>query len=376
MESFAFPAFAADSYQAMNAGACLGPSDCWFAGEPLPSESLDAGSFHLHWNGQTLSEEPYPGEGFPVESMQRFEGRLFESVRLGESYRDESEAELAPIHAINPEGSPEVFEALTELPLYGFEEYPQALDFLHLSSGEEAPLGSSRRAEHARRLTSLAQVTVARYAGGGWQQVIGPEASESSGTEPFPEETVTSIAAEPGSESAWIGLDAPQDYSAATSANVAEQPSASTYAHVARIDADGTISSEDEQSLPTEPGVGPKGAAFAMTCPGPHDCWLATTHGWLFHLSTEAEHERQAAGPMRDTDPAFETLISERPRDLGLPANRPPTHCRRTTPGCSANWRAARACRTNRRPNRKARASRCRCSPTFTARSCMGTHSN
>jgi hypothetical protein len=61
MESFAFPAFEADSYQAMNAGACLSASDCWFAGEPLPSESIEAGSFHLHWNGHTLSEEPYPG---------------------------------------------------------------------------------------------------------------------------------------------------------------------------------------------------------------------------------------------------------------------------------------------------------------------------
>ena len=45
MESFAFPAFEADSYQAMNAGVCLSPTDCWFAGEPLPAQSSKLGRF-------------------------------------------------------------------------------------------------------------------------------------------------------------------------------------------------------------------------------------------------------------------------------------------------------------------------------------------
>ena len=61
MESFAFPAFEADSYQAMNAGVCLSPSDCWFAGEPLPSDRVPRpGSFHLHWNGARCSRNPTP----------------------------------------------------------------------------------------------------------------------------------------------------------------------------------------------------------------------------------------------------------------------------------------------------------------------------
>jgi hypothetical protein len=322
MESFAFPAFEADSYQAMNAGACMNSSDCWFAGEPLPAQSSQAGSFHLHWNGQALTEEPYPEEGHAVESMQPFENRLYESVRLGENDRVETGAPPAPLHVINPEGAAKVFEALPweELPLYEIGEHPSALDFLHLSAGEEilwAAAGPQKTPEGSKP----GQVTIARDEGGGWQQVLGPEQTAHAGKEPFPGETVTSIAAEPGGESAWFGLDSPSDYAKATSPLEAEQPSATEYAHVARVAASGALSAEDQESLPdaSEPGVGPKGAAFTMTCPGPHDCWLATTRGWLFHLSTQLEREAMATGAARDGDPAFETLITERPHDLGLP---------------------------------------------------------
>ena len=40
---------------------------------------------------------------------------------------------------INPEGALKVFEAVPweELPLYGFGEFPTALDFMHLSAGQE-----------------------------------------------------------------------------------------------------------------------------------------------------------------------------------------------------------------------------------------------
>lgn len=328
MESFAFPAFEADSYQAMNAGACLSPDDCWFAGESLPAQSAEAGSFHLHWNGHTLSEEPYPEEGHAVESMQQFEGRLYESVRLGASDRVESAAQPAPLHVIDPEGSATLFGALPweELPLYEAGEYPFALDFLHLSAGEEI-LWAAAGPQSTPEGSKPGQVTVARDEGGGWRQVLGPERTAGSGEQPFPGLTVATIAAEPGTESAWLGLDSPADYAAATSSNESEQPAATEYARVARVATDGALSVEDEQSLPNggETGVGPKGAAFTMTCPGPHDCWLASTRGWLFHLSTEQEREEKGAGLTRDTDPAFETLISERPPDQGLPLPVPVT---------------------------------------------------
>lgn len=138
VESFAAPAFEADSYEAMNAGACLEPKDCWFAGGSLPAQSIEAGSFHLHWNGATLTEEPYPAEGHPVESMQAFEGKLYESVRIGQNDRSEAQGEPPPLHVIDPEGSASVFEPIAEVPLpllLGSGEFPTALDFLHLGAG-------------------------------------------------------------------------------------------------------------------------------------------------------------------------------------------------------------------------------------------------
>jgi hypothetical protein len=319
MESFAAPAFEADSYQAMNAAACLSPSDCWFAGEPQ-KQSAQANSFHLHWNGSTLAEEPYPEEGFPVESMEPYAGRLYESVRVNEErYRDESEAEVAPLHLIYPEGSTKLFEALPweELPLYESGEFPTALDFLHLSSSGER-LWAAAGAQATPEGSTPGQVTVAVDEDGAWHQVLGPESTASAGDEAFPEVTPTSIAAEPQTEGAWIALDSPADYAKATSPIVGSEPSRTAHAEVAHLEADGELSEEQELTGSSEPG-----AAFTMTCPAAHDCWLATTYGWLFHLSTRQEQEAKEAGSTRDGDPAFETFISERPLDKGLPVTVP-----------------------------------------------------
>ena len=324
MESFAAPAFEVDSYQAMNAGGCLNANDCWFAGEPLPPEGVETGSFHVHWNGSALGEAPYPAEGHPVESMQRFEGRLYESARIAQGDRVETQEEPAPLHVINPEGAANVFEGVRELPLYEPEEFPTALDFLHLSAGEES-LWAAAGAQTTPAGSKPGQVTIVRHpAGGGWRQILGPEKTAESGKEPFPGETISAIAAEPGNESAWIGLDAPQDYRAASGPG-GEEPSTTAFAKVARVAPNGAISSEDSQTLPSEPGVGPKGAAFVLSCPGPHDCWLATTHGWLFHLSNPQERSEKEQGLTLDGDQAFETLIVERPPDKGLPVVVPDT---------------------------------------------------
>jgi hypothetical protein len=328
MESFAFPAFETDSYQVMNATGCLSSTDCWFAGEPTPSENAQAGSFHLHWNGSTLSEEPYPAEAYPVESMEAFDGRLYESVRINEKYRDENEAQPAPLHVIYPEGASEVFEGLPweELPLYETGEFPAALDFLHLSASGEILWGAAGP-QTTPAHSKPGQLTVAVEKEGIWQQVLGPESTVRAGKEAFPELTATSIAAEPGTDSAWITLDSPSDYAKATSPLVGSEPSRTARAEVTRIETDGTLSKEDIEELPDsdEPTVGPKGAAFTMACPGPHDCWLATTYGWLFHLSTPQEQQEKEAGSTRDDDPAFETLITERPPDRGIPVTVPVT---------------------------------------------------
>jgi hypothetical protein len=200
------------------------------------------------------------------------------------------------------------FQRLLELPLYGREEFAEALDFLRLSAGEGATWGAAGPQRETPPGSEPGQVTVVRGSARGWQQVLGPT-TEPSGEAVFPKDVVNAIAAEPGgeraSERAWMGLDTTQD---------AAQPSPTAPAIVASIAADGTISGEDEQQLPSaREGIGPKGAAAKIACPAPHDCWLATTQGWLFHLTNGRE------GLPVDSDPAFSGPITERPPDEGLP---------------------------------------------------------
>jgi hypothetical protein len=321
MESFAAPAFEADSYQRMYAGACLNqnPDDCWFAGEPLPAESVQTGAFHLHWNGSSLLEEPYPGEGHPVRSMQSFEGRIYESVKIREGDRTEIEGEPAPLHAINPEGASPLFEPIFEAPLYGAGELPAALDFLHLSAAESGLWGAAGP-QATPAGSEPGQLTIVRLFAGGWRQILGPEQPAAPGSQPIPGgETVSAFAAEPGSEDAWVGLDGIDDYEKATA--IDGESSLTEHAQLARVSAAGLFQLEE---LPARTGnVAGLGAALALTCPSVHDCWMATTQGWIFHLATAQELQEKQAEVTRDRDPAFETLITERPKDKGLPEEVP-----------------------------------------------------
>jgi hypothetical protein len=289
--SFAHPAFQANSYQAMHAAGCIAPTDCWFAGDPLPEPQI--GAFHLHWNGSSLEAEPYPAEGHAVEDLRLFEGHLYESVRVLPGDRVvEEQLEVPVLHRINPEGVRPTFAPEQGLPLNGGEESNQ-LDFLHLSAAGGALWGAA----------GGSQVTIVRRHEGGWSQVLGP-ATKPTGAElfPFSEEVVNAIAAEPGTNSAWLALDSHAD---------ARQPSPTARALVARVWAAGQL--EEEQTLPAG-GAAAKGAASKLACPAPNDCWLATTQGWLFHLAPQGEETLP-----QDTDSAFAGPIAYRPPDQGLP---------------------------------------------------------
>jgi hypothetical protein len=299
--SYASLAFNANSYQAMHAAGCLSPTDCWFAGNPLPPGQ--AGAFHLHWNGSSVVEEPYAPEGHAVEAMTPFEGQLYESVRVSKGDLV-SEASPGPpvVHAINRAGVQPTFEALLGLPLYEPEEFAEALDFLHVSAADSALWGAAGPQAELPAGSKPAQVTVVRDSGGTWRQLLGPN-TVPSGQTLFPSDIVSSIAAEPGTEGAWIALQSQED---------AAQPSPTAQATVARMSPEGAVS--DQRQLPSAgEGIGPKGAAVKTVCPAPHDCWMATTHGWLFHLTTGNEELAQ------DGDPAFAGPITERPPDAGVP---------------------------------------------------------
>ena len=316
--SYAHPAFEADSYQRMSGAACLSSSDCWFGGEPLPEPQI--GAFHLHWDGSALEAEPYPAEGYPVRDMLAFDEHIFESVQPESSDRTErTELLTTPaLHLINPPGLIPIFEPEDEagagLPFYEEGESPQTLQFFHLSGAE----GTLWAAAGALQTTGLGQLTVAVREDGSWRLVIGPASrggrqlerilAPEDGTEerelvgPSPSKAkVTSIAAEPGNASAWIGL---------------EREGAQERAVLVHINAQG-----EELSARTLPdaeeraeGVGDKGTAARLACPQARDCWLATSRGWLFHLAPASERTLP-----RNGDPDFEHLISYRPPDQGLP---------------------------------------------------------
>jgi hypothetical protein len=303
--SYASPAFQASSYQAMHALGCISPDDCWFAGGLLPDDSGEA--FHLYWNGSSLTAEP-TRQGHVVEDMRLFESRLYESVLLAAGDAEEEPETPFPfaLHTINPAGVSPTVEPVLGMPLYSAQEFPQALDFLHLGSDEQSLWAAAGPVEEPPAGSSPAPVTVLRDEGGQWTQVLGPEATL-PGAAAIAGDVVNSIAPEPGTDGAWVALDTPAD---------AQQPSPNAAAVVAHITPEGEL---ETQALPAaDAGIGPKGAAKQIVCPAFNDCWLVTTQGWIFHLAPE--DERQLPEDEVDHSAAFSSLITFRPKDLGLPA--------------------------------------------------------
>jgi hypothetical protein len=302
--SYASPAFQASSYQAMQALGCISPDDCWFAGGPLPDDTGEA--FHLQWNGSSLTAEP-TRQGHVVEDMRLFESRLYESALLAPGDAEEEPETPFPfaLHTINPAGVSPTVEPVLGMPLYSAQEFPQALNFLHLGSDGQSLWAAAGPVAEPPAGSSPAPVTVLRTEGGEWTQVLGPEATL-PGAAAIAGDVVNSIAPEPGTDSAWVALDTPTD---------AQQPSPNAAAVVAHITPEGEVAT---QTLPAaDAGIGPKGAAKQIVCAAFNDCWLITTQGWIFHLAPQ--DERQLPEDEADHSQAFSSLITFRPKDLGLP---------------------------------------------------------
>jgi hypothetical protein len=332
--SYATPLNQPDSYLPMDAAACLSPTDCWFGGALGKGHR---GAFHLHWNGVSLTAV-YSPEDHAVTSMALADqSTLLESVQLapGEEYESESAAHPAVLHQLDPPGSsidfhnlfvPDPSCALLEecppLPDYGTNlkgepVAPYTLAGFALSS-DYTPSGSNPAPPQlwvaagpdatkppSSSKEGVAHTIVLRYSQGAWTQVVG--GSEPGGGDPFakeeaeevPGELFQGVAAEPGAPAAWLTLS-----------------SKDGEAHVDRLSAAGALTRE---TLGEAQGVGKLGAAGPIACPAANDCWLATTKGWLFHLTEDpAEPERTEGYPV-DTDPNFAELITYRPPDEGVP---------------------------------------------------------
>ena len=293
--SYAEPVGQPSSYLPMNAAACNGPDDCWFAGDRLPG-TTNVGAFHLHWDGTALTAipsltEPQPGivdPGRSVEDLAFGDGDLYESVAIDQFDTAPGESGTQPsfLHRVVA-GAAEPFQPLsTADPIeYGGSD-PTLLEAFRLSA-DEGGLWAI-----AGALDAPAAVTALRLEGGDLAQVALDDPSGALG----PGIRVGGLAAEPGG-AAWVGFRGTGE-------------GAVPPARLARVHPDGTV--EPPVLLPAEgEGIGRKGAAGPIACPDEEQCWMATAQGWLFHLGPNLA---------QNTDPALHVLVSFRPPDNSLPS--------------------------------------------------------
>jgi len=354
--SYALPLTAPDHYQAMDAAACLSPTDCWFGGRLAEQDSTNTGAFHLHWDGENLTEV-YSPEDHAVSSMALAdEGALFESVEInpslpGDHYGSENPAHPFVLHQIDPLGSPIDFHDLfmedgscglecPPLPNYETAE-PESFAGLSLGGDYVAPSAANPAVPQlwavagpqASGREHLVRPIVLRYSEGEWWQMpaIGEEleaqlkgTGSSCTTNPSACSGLSGrlggVAAEPGRPAAWVALG-----------------SSDEEAHLDRLEAEpgagkgkegkGRVSVE-EAPLGEAQKLGPRGSAGPIACPAANDCWLATSRGWLFHLTEDGADTERTDGYPEDADPNFAGVITFRPADesvLQIPSIEPPS---------------------------------------------------
>ncbi len=297
--SYGEPIGVQGSYMAMDAAACSGPSECWFAGVRLPS-GVNQGAFHLHWDGTSVRPVPSLSEqqselldpGRAVTGLAVHQGGFYEGVRVaeGDSPVAGEASEPSVLHRVQA-GAATPFQPL----------FPAApLDF---GAGAEASeLEGFRLSDDGQRLWAIsgaagppATVTVLRLGEEGLAQL--PLEDPDGVLEPG--DSLGGVAAEPGSGDAWIGFK-----------HNGESRAASTPALLTRIDAGGSVG--PEVVLPAEgEGIERSGPAGPIACAAAEQCWMATQFGWLFHLGPDPEPNH---------DPAMHpATITVRPRDNSLP---------------------------------------------------------
>lgn len=262
--SYAEPIGSPDIYQQMKAAACDGPTDCWFAGKPLPSSAPNVGPFHLHWDGSGMTDvpsldQPQPQiENLPgtVTGLAFFEGTLYESVNKEPYLR---EVNLA---------RPEIFTAVT---------LPEGVKGPFALSADGGQLWAVSEPKSSEKPVAL------RSIGLGFETIpLERRLNKVESGQP--------IATEPNGAAVWAGEPSSQIGGAAA---------------VTRIDASGAESAPIELPRPEEE-LNPKGHPTAIACPAVGQCWMATEKGWLFHLGEPLP---------QDTDPAMHVLITSRPKD-------------------------------------------------------------
>jgi hypothetical protein len=286
-----------DPFRPMDAAACDGPDDCWFAG--IGSEDPSGqriGAFHLHWDGTSLISS-YQPQGRGVSGLAFFDGTFYESTFVGA----ESGNNTKPVTLATPEPDGPILihklvgETFTDVDFVPYD-YPgvptEGTELLSAKSdGGELWFsgGGAASGPAAPKEGSVPSPPLAvRYSGIFFQQA--PIDTSLFG----PEDRFVDIAPVPGTETAWV---ADQPYS--------QRGSATAKAKVALIGP----SEEGETHLYTLPvsGAG-RGSAQVIAATGPEEAWMATSAGWLFHYTNGSVLPE-------DTDPNWASTITQRPNE-------------------------------------------------------------
>lgn len=293
--SYSTPFQSPEPFRPMDAAACDGPDNCWFAGIGTEDPSgQHVGAFHLHWDGTNLTSS-YQPQGRGVSGLASFDGSFYESTFVGTQEGDTTD----PVNLATPEPSGPIL--IHKLVGNTFTD----ANFLPFPY-------SGVSAEGSELLSVKADETDLWFSGGG--AASGPEAP-SDGSVPSPpiavhyrepffqqapietslfgdEDRFVDISPVAETESAWVADQALDERAVATDK-----------AKVALIGADGSATVD---TLPVS-GAG-RGSAQLVAATGPEEAWLATSAGWLFHYTNGAVLSE-------DSDPNWAGTITVRPNE-------------------------------------------------------------
>jgi len=300
--SYSTPLQSPDPFHTLDAAACNGPNDCWFAG--IGSEDPSGqriGAFHLHWDGASLLTS-YQPQGRGVSGLAFFGGTFYETTFIG----TEAGNSTSQIMLANPEPESILIHRL---------EAGSFKDVEFLPEPYKGPLNEAGVPNDGTELLSVhADGNELWLSGGG--AASGPDApsqgsvpgppvavrydTESSKFEQVPLETslfgsedrFVDISPIPGGAGAWAADQA-----------ISQRGSATAKAKVALIGAHGET---HLQSLPIS-GAG-RGSAQLVAATGPEEAWMATSAGWLFHYTNGSVLSE-------DTDSNWESTITQRPNE-------------------------------------------------------------
>ncbi|HTC61012.1 MAG TPA: hypothetical protein VK691_12975 [Solirubrobacteraceae bacterium] len=293
--SYSTPFQSPEPFRPMDAAACNGPDDCWFAG--IGSEDPSGqhiGAFHLHWDGTNLTSS-YQPQGRGVSGLAYFNGTFYESAFVGKQEGDTTDPvalgapePLGPVLIHQLVG--ETFTGVNFLP-YPYPGVPREGTELLSAKADETALwfsgGGAASGPDAPKEGSVASPPVAVYYEEPFFKQVPLDLSLFGAEDRF-----IDIAPVPGTDSAWA---ADQPYS--------QRRSTTAKAKVVLVEPSGP------SAIDTLPISGPgRGSAQLVTATGSEEAWMATSAGWLFHYTNGTVLPE-------DSDPDWASTITVRPNE-------------------------------------------------------------